>query len=525
MLRKIESRAWLWEACVVSVLAALLMLPGLGRRPITTSDEARFALLARDAVERGVWLDLRIRGERFRDKPPLYPWSIALASRPGGRVTEATAQAPVALAAIATVFMTFMFGARMFTLRAGRWAALILATSYGFFQHSQLVLPDMLVALCSTAGLYALWRGSGDPRVRGALPSLYAACALGAFAKGPVGLVPLVTGAIWLLSAHGGRGLRRLWDWTGLTLFLAITAVWLVPFLAFGTRSFASTVVRGDWLHWYVGLSGPKSVEHLALGFVPWTVVLPLAVTSAVRKPTRETTFLLFSLAVPFAILLLAAHQLERYLVPLYPSAALLVAWWADAEGSRVTLLGRVLGGAALLGALGVATLPAWFPRSPQLFAPPLSWSALPLIAAAVVVGIALFIGLQQGRPALLVVGVAACMLGIFSYGGWLYDHWLDRTARYKDFAVMVNQHASGRRLTALTTGWALQLDFYLERDVPPLVTVEALERILVSRDNPLVIVDATMGRELTEPIANSLEVVDRMTVAGSDLALVQKAP
>ena len=134
---------------LVSAVAAVLVLPPLGQRVIATSDEARFALLARDMLERGVWFDLQVRGRQYRNKPPLYPWSIAALSRPGGHVTEATAQAPVAVAAIGAVLFTFLLGDRLFSRHAGLWAALILATSYGFFAHSQLALPDMQIGRAS----------------------------------------------------------------------------------------------------------------------------------------------------------------------------------------------------------------------------------------------------------------------------------------------------------------------------------------------------------------------------------------
>ena len=83
------------------------------------------ALLARDMIERRVPFQAHVEGQLYRNKPPLYPWSIALASLPGGRVTAATAQVPVAVAAIATAVVTCLLGARLFGRRAGLSAGLI----------------------------------------------------------------------------------------------------------------------------------------------------------------------------------------------------------------------------------------------------------------------------------------------------------------------------------------------------------------------------------------------------------------
>jgi 4-amino-4-deoxy-L-arabinose transferase-like glycosyltransferase len=182
-------------ALLVSFVTALLVLPPLGQRIIATSDEARFALLARDILERGAWFDLQVRGKQYRNKPPLYAWSIAALSLPYGRVTEATAHAPVALAAIGAVLFTFLLGDRLFNRRAGLWAALILATSYGFFGHSQLVLPDMLVLCFAAVAGYTFWRAVAEPPGRGALVAFYAALALGVFAL-VWSLVPLLVVAL-----------------------------------------------------------------------------------------------------------------------------------------------------------------------------------------------------------------------------------------------------------------------------------------------------------------------------------------
>ena len=87
------------RAALVSAFAAVLMLLQLGQRFIVTGDEARFAVLAQDMLTRGTWVDARVRDQRYRNKPLLYPWAIKVLSMPGGRVTEATAQLPIVIGA------------------------------------------------------------------------------------------------------------------------------------------------------------------------------------------------------------------------------------------------------------------------------------------------------------------------------------------------------------------------------------------------------------------------------------------
>ena len=153
------------RALLVTLFAAILVLPPLGARQIVSGDEARFAVLAQDMLKRGTWFDARVRDQRYRNKPLMYPWAIKVLSMPGGRVTETTAQLPIAVAALAAVFFTVRLGERLFGARAGMWAGLILATSYAFFAHSQTVLPDMLVVAFGMAALTAFWSAMEVPLV------------------------------------------------------------------------------------------------------------------------------------------------------------------------------------------------------------------------------------------------------------------------------------------------------------------------------------------------------------------------
>jgi 4-amino-4-deoxy-L-arabinose transferase-like glycosyltransferase len=152
------------------------------------------------------------------------------------------------------VIFTFLLGDRLFGRRAGFWAALILATSASFFSHSQQILPDMLVVALATAAGYAFWCAMSEPAGRPALVGFYAALAFGAFAKGPVGLLPILVAAVWLLIEHGPRGLLRLWSLAGIVVFAVVTLAWLLPFLAAGSQSFGENVLWQDWLVTYLGL-------------------------------------------------------------------------------------------------------------------------------------------------------------------------------------------------------------------------------------------------------------------------------
>src|SRR5262249_14110004 len=154
----------------------------------------------------------------------------------------------------------FLLGDRLFGHRAGVWAGLMLATSAGFFIHSQQILPDMLVLAFATTSAYAFWGSAREPGNRRALVGFYAALAFAIFAKGPVGFLPLLVVAVWLILEHGVRGLPRLWSPVGLAVFAVVTLAWLGPFLASGSQSFGENVVWEDWLAWYLARPAPRRI-------------------------------------------------------------------------------------------------------------------------------------------------------------------------------------------------------------------------------------------------------------------------
>jgi len=95
-------------------VSATLLFFDLGSRVLSTNDEARFPMLARDILSEGPWLLPRLDGIPHLNKPPLHAWLIALASWPTGAVTPWTASLPSVLAALVVIFATYRVARRLF---------------------------------------------------------------------------------------------------------------------------------------------------------------------------------------------------------------------------------------------------------------------------------------------------------------------------------------------------------------------------------------------------------------------------
>ena len=143
------------DALIVAAVAALLIVSPLGRHLIAYSGEARMALLARDMIERRVLFQARVEGQPLPEQAAALP----VEHRPG-------------LAARGTSDRRHGAGAgrhcrhrdggldlspRGPALRAPRRPLGRADPDPGatFFGHSQVLLPDMLVAAFATAAAYA----------------------------------------------------------------------------------------------------------------------------------------------------------------------------------------------------------------------------------------------------------------------------------------------------------------------------------------------------------------------------------
>ena len=517
------------RAALVAGFAAVLVLPSLGQRVIATGDEARFAILAQDMLTRGTWFDARIRDHRYRNKPLLYPWAIKLLSMPQGRVTAAAAHLPVAGAAIAAVFLTTLLAEQLFSPTAGMAAGLVTATSYSFFAHSQILLPDMLVVAFGLGALCAFWAAQTGQSHTRALATFYAAVALGVAAKGPMGLLPVLVVVVWLLTEYGVRGLGRLASGLGALAFVVVTGVWLLPYLVVGSRSFARGVVWDDWLAWYLGGPSPLSMLRRLLdgakGFLPWTplLILPLLVA---RRHWRDAPFrfALLALILPLISILLALHYRERYLLPIYPAAALLVGWWCDRQGaerSRAVILVAGLTGVATLVAIGVLDWP-WLGPGPRELVEGFWWKAVAVLVGTLgVAGYACWM-LLTGRPRALVVGVALAMAPLLVVGARTYDRRQAHDEDYPGLAALVERYAEGGEV-GIAGGRFFSIDFYLGRALTQVNTSSELDAWLMRPDRPVAVVTGRTWASWRDRVQPDVEVADAKPVRGQLMLLVRE--
>jgi 4-amino-4-deoxy-L-arabinose transferase-like glycosyltransferase len=354
-------RSRLALGAVLAFAALVLGLPA-GRAPLWDPNEARYMLLARDILDRGRWLIPDLRGEPYLNKPQLFFWSVAVASLPGGEVTERTAAFPSVLSSIATVAAVFAIGARTWGVGAGALAALVLASTIGFFAIGHHGQSDVMVTAWTWWALYSLLvaRRAGYTIIP--LIAFYACIAGAILSKGPMGLLGLAAGFAAVAFADGWRETMRLRPVVGLVVLGVLLAPWYGTYLVGHSSAFVGDTVVGHYGSWAFRRGALARLESLwVLAYaLPWTIFLVGAATWWRRLPDAERRLIAaWTLTIWLLIGLSGIHR-ARYLIPIYPGMALLVGEFltrAAVHGGAPALRRSLLALAALAGVVAAFAL------------------------------------------------------------------------------------------------------------------------------------------------------------------------
>lgn len=337
------------RALILLVAGAALLFFDFGSQVFTTNDEVRFPMLARDILSHGHWLLPRLNGSPHVDKPPLEAWLIALASWPGGAVTQGSAALPSLLAALGVALVTFWIGWRLLGPDAAVMAGLMTVTMYGVLTMARTPTPDMTLCAALTAAMAAYVMAEFDSRPSW-LIAFYGLVGMAVWTKGPVGLLPLVVVILDAMTTYGWSGPGRLGSMPGLLLLAALLVPWWALAVgAAGGERFWIDVARNDWLMWYVPTQGwswrvvTEGISQAVTVLLPWSPLLPVASWWAAHTPDlaarRRLRLLQLWLGATFVLVAMSQQQRMRYYLPLCPVAALLMAgWYSTLRWRRRTL-------------------------------------------------------------------------------------------------------------------------------------------------------------------------------------------
>jgi Dolichyl-phosphate-mannose-protein mannosyltransferase len=309
-------------------------------------------------------------------------WATAASFKVFG-VHEWSARLPIALGVLALLLVTYRLGRRVFNQEnqgeeAGLYSALALATGFGPFIFTRILIPDMAVALWLALGfdfflttLEQAQAEAGEKPSRWLCWGIAATMALNVLTKGLIGLVfPIGTIFLFLLLTGRLRHLLKLRLLSSFLVFLAIAAPW---HLLAGFRNPAQGSARGFFWFYFVNEHFLRYLKKRypadydtsplwlfwglnLLWLMPWTAFLaqalrqvPLRLSALRAGLTRQQQgTLLFGLWMLLVMVFFSfSSRQEYYVIAGIPGLALLLGGWlaregASPQGSRERRSGRI---------------------------------------------------------------------------------------------------------------------------------------------------------------------------------------
>ena len=392
---KYPKTSWGFSLLWLLLIIWLAFLWNLGNIGLVDETEPLFAEAARQMTVTGDWITPYFNGETRFDKPPLIYWLMAIAYQLIGvnewavRLPSALAAIALVIFSFFTLrYFGFATSSTQTTTKNYRqiqrqlWLSAWISSALIAFTPQLLVwarigVSDMLLSACVAIALLCFFWGytkqeQEDKKIKrnnlkssqdesppnrsfklqpanGWYFSFYIMLALAVLTKGPVGIVlPGLIILVFLLYVGKFREvLQEVGIISGMLIFLLLTLPWYILVILrngngyiesfFGYHNFErfTDVVNGHSAPWYFYFL------VILLGFAPWSLYLPLAIAririwqvSFWRNQNRSaqlSLFVFFWFTGIFIFFTIAVTKLPSYVIPLLPSAAILVALlWSE---------------------------------------------------------------------------------------------------------------------------------------------------------------------------------------------------
>ncbi|TVQ13196.1 MAG: glycosyltransferase family 39 protein [Leptolyngbya sp. DLM2.Bin27] len=324
-----------YYATSVFFLSLAIFFWRLGAGHLQDWDEAIYAEVSKNIIERNDWMTLFWGDSPWFHKPPLFMWSTAVLFKIFG-ISEFSARAASAIAGIGLVVTTYFLGKKIHSQQTGFLAALILLSSRQIIFSARFGTTDIMLTLFMMLSIYAYIKVQDDHKHW--LIAMFSAFALAFMVKGVASVfVPITIGLLIFARQELAKILSSRHFWIGLLIAALLILPWHLIMLAQHGSSFLA-----EYIGYHIisratqPLEGHEAnhlfyVETLRYEFFPWfylilpAFLMPFLVKGNSNYKKYSIDLILFS----FIVLLgytLSGTKLPWYIIPIYPPLAVLVA-------------------------------------------------------------------------------------------------------------------------------------------------------------------------------------------------------
>src|SRR5882757_9712447 len=363
-----------WMMLCLLVLSAGLYIGTAGKPALDDEDvDAAHAMVSQEMLLRHDFVVPYMDGLRYLIRPPLHFWLVAASYKLLGESEFAT-RLPLGLAVVGIVLLTFEFGRRFFSDRAGFYSALAIATSAGMFIYTRNMIPEAIYTLAFEGIFYLFlrsWTASLDPRV--GYWGAAALCAAAVLTRALIGLLFPACAIVAFITMTGGwHRWRELRLFSSSAIFLALAAPWHI-LAGLRTPGFFWAFFINEHLNRALGTRLPHDYgavplwawwsAHLVWLF-PWSFFVPLAIRElpfSLRSwrqdtsPDMQARMLLMAWAGVILVFftLESGSRLEYYSFGAWPAIAMLlglgIARAEESDGAWLRPAQRILAGLSVL--------------------------------------------------------------------------------------------------------------------------------------------------------------------------------
>lgn len=315
------------------VFFSLLIFVTLGNIPLSTLNEGRRALVVQEMFHQHTWLLPTLNGQLYLSKPPLFYWIALCFSHLWGTVSEWSVRLPSAIAAILLLWLTFVTGKKYFNVFVAMMATILLCANLEFAQMARRAEIEMLLSLfCMSAWICFIQYI--QTRRQSMLIFSYVLLALAVMSKGPVALLFVSLPAlVYGLLCRDRLVIKYFSHVLAWIIFLLIAGIWYwLVSMRLGFDIWDS-VIQKDMVEKIQSTENAKPW----LGYLGWILIdfFGLIMVLFWRshyfiqhiKQNRPAMIMLIGALVPLLIFSLFSNKHDKYLLPIYPLLALLVAW------------------------------------------------------------------------------------------------------------------------------------------------------------------------------------------------------